>query len=225
MSNVNYFIQFVCFFTQYVYNVIGGVILQIGSKIRELRKSKNLTQKELGNKVGLSEQAISQYERDERQPNIEILSKIAASLGTNIDKLIANNKLNLYDNEQSHTSIYMAENTLECAISDLKQLRIKNKIGLKKMANLLSIDYTLLKNIEDKNIANAEITVNYTTIINDLIDLRKSLISSLIDYGIFNDYNKIDLSDLLKLNKNQYSMFISRIQRYIKFVLDEIKEN
>lgn len=199
--------------------------MQIGSKIRELRKHKNLTQKDLGNKVGLSEQAISQYERDERQPNLEILNKIAKALETTIAELMSNNKLHTYKDERNYSTTYMNKNTLEDAISELKQVRIKNGISLKKISSLLNIDCNLLKNIEDEHIPNAEITINYTSLLNDLIELKKSLISSLIDYGIFNDYSEIDLSDLLKLDNEHYSTFISRIQRYIKFVLDEIKED
>ena len=119
----------------------------------------------------------------------------------------------------------MNKNTIEDTISELKEARIKNGISLKKISNLLNIDCNLLKNIEDKHNPNAEITINYTSLLDDLIELRKSLISSLINYGIFNDYSEIDLSSLLKLDNKQYSAFISRIQHYIKFVLDEIKED
>ena len=54
--------------------------MKVGENIRKLRKNKKLTLKDLGLKVDLSEQAIGQYERGDRTPNLEILNKIAEAL-------------------------------------------------------------------------------------------------------------------------------------------------
>lgn len=62
--------------------------MNIGETIREIRKNKGLTMKELGNKVGLSEQGIGNYERGDRKPNIEILTKIAKALNVSVNDLI-----------------------------------------------------------------------------------------------------------------------------------------
>ena len=51
-----------------------------GKLIRSYRKKKGLTMKELGYKVGVSEQAISQYERSLRTPNTVTLQKICRHL-------------------------------------------------------------------------------------------------------------------------------------------------
>ncbi|WP_300348121.1 helix-turn-helix transcriptional regulator [Clostridium sp.] len=48
----------------------------LGKKIRDLRKANNMTMKELAEKLNLTEQAISQYERNIRIPNFEILKQI-----------------------------------------------------------------------------------------------------------------------------------------------------
>lgn len=52
----------------------------MGTQIRTLRKEKTMTMKQLAKEVGLTEQAISQYERDIRTPNDDILEKIATTL-------------------------------------------------------------------------------------------------------------------------------------------------
>lgn len=62
--------------------------MSVGAKIRTLRKRKNLTLKALGSKVGLSEQAIGQYERGERKPSIEILASIAAALEVELSDIL-----------------------------------------------------------------------------------------------------------------------------------------
>ena len=48
--------------------------------IRKYRKKKQLTMKQLGEKIDVSEQAISQYERGLRNVNLETLIKIAEAL-------------------------------------------------------------------------------------------------------------------------------------------------
>lgn len=47
------------------------------NRIKELRKSKGLTQAELAKKVGISEQAVSFYENDRRKPKIETWNRLA----------------------------------------------------------------------------------------------------------------------------------------------------
>lgn len=60
---------------------------RIGSKIRELRMSHNLTQAELGKAVGVSMQAVSKWERG-GTPDIDILISIAQYFGVTMDELL-----------------------------------------------------------------------------------------------------------------------------------------
>lgn len=46
-------------------------------RIKEIRKKCGLTQKELGERVGVSEAAISQYESGKRRPDYEIVLRMA----------------------------------------------------------------------------------------------------------------------------------------------------
>ena len=62
--------------------------MNIGIKLRTIRKNNKLTLKQLGELVGLSEQAIGQYERGDRNPSIDILNKIAAALGVTVNDLL-----------------------------------------------------------------------------------------------------------------------------------------
>lgn len=51
--------------------------MTIGENIRNIRKSKRLTMKDIANKLDMTEQAISQYERNIRTPNTKLVLKIA----------------------------------------------------------------------------------------------------------------------------------------------------
>lgn len=59
----------------------------IGQRIKQLRKSHNVTQAELASKVDVSAQLISKYEKDERYPKIDKLEKLSDFFDVSIDFL------------------------------------------------------------------------------------------------------------------------------------------
>ncbi|UZN53074.1 helix-turn-helix domain-containing protein [Bacillus paralicheniformis] len=63
--------------------------MKFGDRLRELRKKRpNLSQKELGKHLGLAESTISMYEQNRREPEYEILIKIADYFDVSIDYLL-----------------------------------------------------------------------------------------------------------------------------------------
>ncbi|MBQ8278878.1 MAG: helix-turn-helix domain-containing protein [Roseburia sp.] len=58
----------------------------IGSKIRTLRKNKNMTQEELAEVLSVSPQAISKWENGQSTPDIELLPVIARYFGITMDE-------------------------------------------------------------------------------------------------------------------------------------------
>ncbi len=63
-------------------------INNVAKQISSLRKSKGLTQSELGERVGVSFQAVSKWERGETLPDIAILPALANVLETSIDNIL-----------------------------------------------------------------------------------------------------------------------------------------
>ena len=61
-------------------------------KIKEYRKAAGLTQKELGDKVGVSPISISFYENEKQSPDVQTLKKLADALCTSVDALIDHNQ-------------------------------------------------------------------------------------------------------------------------------------
>ena len=59
-------------------------------KLAELRKQENLSLREVGEKVGLTPQAIRLYEIGEREPTIETLKKLSKLFNVSIDYLLDN---------------------------------------------------------------------------------------------------------------------------------------
>lgn len=75
--------------------------MNIGKTISTLRKEKNMTQSEVADKLGVSYQAVSKWERDESLPDITLLPEIADLFGITIDQLLRGG-LEMNDQEIVH---------------------------------------------------------------------------------------------------------------------------
>ena len=62
--------------------------MDIGRNIRKMRTILDINQRELAERVGLSTQAISQYETNRREPRIDTLKDIAEALMVSVDELL-----------------------------------------------------------------------------------------------------------------------------------------
>ena len=57
----------------------------IGDKIKNLRKSRKLTQAEFAQKIGVSRSTLACYEVGERVPNLKTLQEITEAFGIGLD--------------------------------------------------------------------------------------------------------------------------------------------
>ena len=65
---------------------------RIGAQIAMLRKNAGLTQSELGERLGVSYQAVSKWERGETVPDVGLLLDLAEILRTTVDNLLSGGK-------------------------------------------------------------------------------------------------------------------------------------
>lgn len=70
---------------------------ELGKKIKTLRKTRGLSQEDLGEKLGLKRSTISNYEIGRRSPSLRELEKIGAILGVNLDYFGIEREKNVYD--------------------------------------------------------------------------------------------------------------------------------
>lgn len=63
-------------------------MLNLGSRIKELRHEKNLTQRALAEKTHLSYGFISDIENGNRTPSLNTLNKITEALGVSVTDLL-----------------------------------------------------------------------------------------------------------------------------------------
>ena len=101
-----------------------------GTKIKEIRKQKGLTQKQLGDLCGMADSAIRRYENGNANPKIETLQKIADALGCDLVDLMDPDEYKLHNIElaikKANSSVLNDEGT---------NVRLENSKGYKKLIN------------------------------------------------------------------------------------------
>ena len=80
--------------------------MNIGAKIKCLRKEKKVTQEELAEYLMISSQAVSKWETEASSPDIDMLPKLAIFFGTSVD--------NLLDFSQTQVDTAVTELVAEC---------------------------------------------------------------------------------------------------------------
>jgi XRE family transcriptional regulator, regulator of sulfur utilization len=63
-------------------------VVYIGENVRRLRVREAMTQRELAAKAGITETTISRIERDEREPHMSTIRKLADALGVHPRALV-----------------------------------------------------------------------------------------------------------------------------------------
>ena len=61
--------------------------MNIGNKIRELRKQRGITQEQLAESIGISFQAVSKWENNIALPDITLVPVLASYFGVSMDEL------------------------------------------------------------------------------------------------------------------------------------------
>lgn len=160
--------------------------MKIGNNIKLYRKQKGLTQKQLAEKIGTTDSAITRYESNSREPSIETITKIAAALGIPVSKLIEEDTFNLTDSDTEKVDTYI---DLIIGVPELKPLIpiFRNK-GYELRQDMKGSDVYLIK--DEKPIAKipekdfAEFGKQMLYVINEFTDFE---FSKLIDIFTFLD--------------------------------------
>lgn len=76
----------------------------MGEMISSLRKKNNMTQLELANKMGVTDKAVSKWERDLSCPDINSIPQLAETLGVTVNELL-NVKSSMEDKKSSKEKI------------------------------------------------------------------------------------------------------------------------
>ena len=169
--------------------------MTVGERIRQVRESINMTQKQLSDIMGISFVTISQWENGKRKPKYETLQKIASALGVSISDLLDIKPV-------PEKEVYFGEKKLKTTVGGdaVEQDAFTNflyEIGFK-----FYIDFTRLDGHDDKD---ADVWIFedtrenkfYIASTNDLDKLRDTILS----------YSKFQVYELFKkltpINKSE----------------------
>ena len=109
--------------------------IKIGRLIAECRKNKSLTQMQLADKLGITDKAISKWERGIAMPDSSIMLELCEILGISVNELLMGERIIMEDNNQKHEELL-----LEMA----KELEKKNKTIWSSMWIIMIVSITAL---------------------------------------------------------------------------------
>lgn len=106
--------------------------MDLGEKIRTLRKAKNMKQQELAEKLGVHSKHISRYENNLSKPSLEILLKLRDIFGVSLDYLVV---------DEDSQDFHFKDKELERYFKEADNLNEEDRQVIKKV-----IESILLKN-------------------------------------------------------------------------------
>lgn len=106
--------------------------IKVGKKIAKLRKNNNMTQFEFADRLGISFQAVSNWERGNSMPDISKLPEIAELFRVSIDEILGKNNsfLNEVTKGEKVKLTDFSENDIKETAVLMKPQEIKEKIDI-----------------------------------------------------------------------------------------------
>lgn len=87
--------------------------MTVGENIKRIRKERHLSQRELGEKLGISQQMVGQYENNPTPPKLETLQKIATAL--DVPVYILDDRIKYTTNHEKLSQIFNSTDSVDVA--------------------------------------------------------------------------------------------------------------
>ena len=132
----------------------GGCMYQISNEkfglfVTELRKKKNLTQKDLAEKLYVSDKTVSKWERGLSMPNVVLLIPIADILDVTVTELLSGEKIDTQKNIDKKEIEELVVGTLDMAVRDSIHQHRKNWILAYLLCFFISITEIIMLVVSD----------------------------------------------------------------------------
>lgn len=99
--------------------------IQIGRFIADCRKESNMTQRQIAEKLGITNRAVSKWETGKSMPDASLMLELCEALHISVNELLCGKRLNELEerkeSEQNTLAMFMAKHELE-------NLRVFNRI-------------------------------------------------------------------------------------------------
>ena len=100
--------------------------MSLGKRIRKLRLNNDLEQKELANKINISQASLSAYEKEAKKPSYEVLDKLATYFSVSTDYLLGKTE---YPNFRVIEKEELEEITGSSRVAELVSQRLEIKVN------------------------------------------------------------------------------------------------
>lgn len=183
---------------------------EIGLFISKKRKELNMTQKDLANKLNVTDKAVSKWERGLGCPDISILEILSNILGISILELLKGRNIEgevipvVEADDYLKNTIHYSKKSLNKKILDLLTIII---IGITSFIIIININHMIYLNKEyEYDFSNNEILENINEIETNINKIKKNnTIFDNNDYKKLNEllnsyYNKVINNNILKYN-------------------------
>ena len=81
--------------------------LKIGKFIAECRKEKGLTQAQLAEKLGITDKAVSKWERGIAMPDTSIMLELCGILGISVNEMLSGEKISIENNDKKNERLFL----------------------------------------------------------------------------------------------------------------------
>ena len=119
----------------------------LGAFVCELRKEKQMTQKEMAEKLGITDKAISKWERGLSYPDISMLEPIAELLDVSVMELLQGQRIQKETTLTVQEAQTMVDDSLILSDSEIHRKHIRSKTVILLGCVLLMFLVSLLLNI------------------------------------------------------------------------------
>lgn len=127
----------------------------MANRIRELRESQGMSQKEMGDLVHISQQSVSRIENNSLFVNTDVLGNICKLFHVTTDYILG------FSNEKKNVEMYME---LKCKfdlyeefVNDFDSLNKENRQVISELMNILKHDQTQKRKIYKQKPVNTEV--------------------------------------------------------------------
>lgn len=174
----------------------------IGDRIRIKRKELGLTQAELGEKLHVTDRAVSKWESGEGDPSISLLSLLAETLNVSVDFLLTGKveeTISLDDMDEEKRALYFIKKD-DGVFKKSKWIWISNELNKDEYGEFFTSFYCESSNAECRISCDGD----YTLFVNgNMVESNQ--------YGDFEHYkvfDEIDISKYIKRGENTFAVLV-----------------
>ncbi|OZG74448.1 XRE family transcriptional regulator [Hahella sp. CCB-MM4] len=104
--------------------------MDVGARLRAIRKQKNLSQRELAKRAGVTNSTISMIEKNSVSPSVSSLKKVLTGIPISLVEFFAED----VEDEKPQTVVYPPANLLDLSVNDIKMKLVGKSFGHRALA-------------------------------------------------------------------------------------------